>query len=111
MAPRLKTHIFAGALLRRARSGEAFGYVINKGDPDSGSLVLRVNNMAGENRIYRPVTTMDGGRLWMQSDPLDDLGAHTQIGKLLSFDSDIWIIEIEDREGRHFLTEDVKQAG
>ncbi|WP_233341524.1 DUF1491 family protein [Robiginitomaculum antarcticum] len=109
MAPRLKTHIFATALVRQARSGGAFAYVISKGDPDSGSLVLRVNNLAAENRIYRPVTAMDGGRLWMQSAVLNDVEAQAQIGKLLSFDSDIWVVEIEDRDGRHFLTEEVRR--
>ncbi len=108
MPIRVKTHIFVGALLRQAQISGAFAYVVSKGDPDAGSVVLRVADLSGGNRLYRPVTAMDGDRLWMESEKMDDMTAHTEIGKLLSYDADLWVIEIEDRAGRHFLTEPVQ---
>ena len=108
MPIRVKTHIFVAGLLRQAQISDAFAYVVSKGDPDAGSLVLRISDMSGGNRLYRPVTAMDGGRMWMQSENMNDLAAHTEIGKLLSYDDDLWVVEIEDKLGRHFLTEPVQ---
>ena len=108
MPIRVKTHIFVSALVRQAQIGDAFAYIVSKGDPDAGSVVLRVADLSGGNRLYRPVTAMDGDRLWMESEMMDDMTAHTEIGKLLSYDSDLWVVEIEDRAGRHFLTEPVQ---
>ncbi len=111
MAIRLKTHIFIAALVRQAQISDAFAYIVHKGDPDAGSIMLRIADLRGGNRLYRPITAMEGDRVWMQSDNMDDMAAHTEIGKLLSYDSDLWVVEIEDKDGRHFLTEPVKAFG
>ena len=47
-----------------------------------------------------------GGRVWAElfagSDPDVDAAASRQSG----FDPDIWVIEVEDRAGRHLLDEE-----
>ena len=51
----------------------------------------------------------DGERLWIQpvaSESESELDAYIQ--RQVGYDPDIWVVEIEDREGRHFITEKVK---
>ncbi|HAJ02573.1 MAG TPA: DUF1491 domain-containing protein, partial [Brevundimonas sp.] len=59
-------------------------------------------------RLYSEATGPDGDRLWMR--PLDtevETEVDAYIERQARFDSDLWVVEIEDREGRHFLTEKV----
>ena len=107
---RLKTSIWAAALIRRAQAGGAFAAVLHKGDPDSGSVMLSVRGGDGLHVLYQSATSMDGSRLWMASAPAPEHEVSGKITKRRSGDSDLWVIEIEDCAGRHFLTEAVEGA-
>ena len=53
----------------------------------------------------------DGERVWMRpalSDQEAELDRY--IERAIKVDPDIWVVEIEDRTGRHFLTEPVEQG-
>lgn len=106
----LSTDIWVGALIRRAELGGAFAVVARKGDPRAGSVLVKaINRGDGTARLYSEATRGDGERFWMQpvaSDQEPDLDAY--IGRTARIDPDIWVVEIEDREGRHFLTEAVE---
>ena len=54
----------------------------------------------------------DGERLWIQpvvSDSEGELDAY--IARQRGYDPDLWVVEIEDRQGRHFITEKVQDGG
>ena len=106
----LATDIWVYALIRRANQGGAFATVGRKGDSRGGSvLVKQVNRRAGEVRLYAEATRGDGERVWMQpilSTAEVDLDAY--IERAIRVDPDLWVVEIDDREGRHFLTEPVE---
>ncbi len=107
----LSTDIWVGALLRRAELGGAFPVVVRKGDPRAGAVLVKVlDRKAGTARLYSEATRGDGERVWMQpvvSETEADLDAYAQ--RALRIDPDVWIVEIDDREGRHFLVEAVEQ--
>lgn len=107
----LSTDIWVGALLRRAELGGAFPVVVRKGDPRAGAVLVKVvDRRAGSARLYSEATRGDGERVWMQpvvSDSEADLDAYAQ--RTLRIDPDIWIVEIDDAQGRHFLVEPVEQ--
>ena len=51
----------------------------------------------------------DGDRLWIQpvtSDSESELDAY--VARQRGYDPDLWVVEIEDRQGRHFITEKVQ---
>ena len=108
----LSTDIWVSALIRRAELGGAFGVVARKGDARAGAVLVKVLNRSdGTARLYSEATRMDGERVWMQPQPSDqepDLDRY--IERAVRIDPDIWVVEIEDREGRHFLTEPVERA-
>ena len=106
----LSTDIWAGALIRRAELGGAFAMVVRKGDARAGAVLVKVvDRRAGTTRLYAEATKGDGERVWMQPTAATgeaDLDAY--IERTVRIDPDVWVIEIEDTKGRHFLVEDVE---
>lgn len=110
-AASIKTHIWAGALIRRAQIGGAFAYVMQKGDADSGITLIKVATLDGNAVLYSPARNMAGEKVFLPSGPKPEGDITQSILKRMTYDPDLWVIEIEDREGRHFLTEPVEHDG
>lgn len=104
----LKTSIWAPALIRRAETQGAFAMVVHRGDPDAGAALIKVRTLDGMAVLYRSMRDMDGSRIWHPKGPLDEGELDQDIRKAMVSDPDLWVIEIEDRKGRHFLTEKVE---
>jgi hypothetical protein len=90
---RLKTEIRVSALIRRAQSGGAFAAVLRRGDADAGAFWVTVRQ-GPQLFLYMEQMSMAGGREWYKDGPFDEA---------VDRDPDIWIVEIEDAAGRHFL--------
>jgi len=105
----LKTSIWAPALIRRAESSGAFATVIYRGDPDAGAVLILVRTLDGQAVLYRSMRDMDGTRIWHPKGPDDEDVLEIDIRKAMVSDPDLWVIEVEDRHGRHFLTEKVDE--
>jgi hypothetical protein len=108
----LSTDIWVAALIRRADLAGAFAVVARKGDARAGSVLVKALNRGdGTTRLYSEATRGDGERVWMMpslSDQEADLDRY--IERAVKIDPDLWVVEIEDKEGRHFLTEPVEGA-
>ncbi|PHR94335.1 MAG: hypothetical protein COA69_01700 [Robiginitomaculum sp.] len=104
----LKTSIWASALLRRAEVGGAYAMLLQKGDGDAGAVLVKVCTLDGQAVLYRPIRNMRGDRVWLPKGPLPESEIDGLITKRKKTDPDVWVVEIEDREGRHFLTEPVE---
>ena len=109
----LSTDIWVSALIRRAELSGAFGMVIRKGDARAGAVLVKVlHRPQGTARLYTEATRLDGERVWMQpvaSEEEPVLDAY--IERTVRVDPDVWVVEVDDREGRHFLTEAVEKDG
>ena len=99
------------ALIRRAELGGAFATVARKGDARAGTVIVKVfDTSARRARLYSEAFGPDGERLWMQpieSEQEGELDAY--LDRQARYDPDLWVVEIEDREGRHFITEKVAE--
>lgn len=108
----LSTDVWVAALIRRAELGGAFAVVARKGDARAGAVLVKVLNRGdGTARLYAEATRGDGERIWMQpaaADSEPDLDRY--IARALKIDPDLWVVEIEDKQGRHFLVEPVEQG-
>lgn len=106
----LSTDIWVAALVRRVELGGGFATVARKGDARAGSVLVKVLNRSdGTTRLYGEATRGDGERVWMRpalSDQEAELDRY--IERALRIDPDLWVVDVEDREGRHFLTEPVE---
>lgn len=110
----LKTDFWVSALIRRAQLGGAFAGVVRKGDLDAGAVLVKVASLDGRARLYAPARNGAGERIWLDlsagSLGDEERAVDAYARKRAENDPDIWVIEIEDRQGRHFLEEPVDAA-
>ena len=106
----LSTDIWVAALIRRAQLGGASATVVAKGDARAGAVLVKTYNpRSGEARVYAEATQGDGEPVWMQPRPGEaeaELDAYAARARRI--DPDLWLVEIEDVEDRHFLTEAIE---
>lgn len=102
---RLKTDIRVSAILRRAQGAGAFAAVLRRGDPDAGALWVIVRQ-GRELTRYTEQMAMSGAREWYQDGPFDDVEMMLRTNKAVDRDPDIWLVEVEDAQGRAFLDGD-----
>ena len=109
---RLPTEVWVTALVRRAQLNGASAFVLQKGEASRGDILLKVANLQGEARAYVPRTTMEGERVFVdltvQGVGPEEADVDDYLRRAKDRDRDLWVIEIEDREARHFLTETVE---
>ncbi|RAK57927.1 DUF1491 family protein [Phenylobacterium deserti] len=107
----LSTDIWVGALVRRAELEGAFAVVARKGDTRAGAVLVKVLNRSdGTARLYAEATRLDGERVWMQpARSTAEAELDSYVERAVRRDPDIWVVEIEDKQGRHFLTEAVEK--
>ena len=109
LSPRLKTEIRVAAHLRRAQAAGAFATVVKRGDPDAGAIAVKIYAGADHVQLLVQGRDLDGNEVWRSPFDVEDGAASTEkdvdawLEKECRFDSDLWIIEIEDGEGRSFL--------
>jgi hypothetical protein len=106
----LKTKIWVDALVRRAETGLAAIYVIRRGDEDAGAVLVKVVLRDGLARLLVPARDGHGERIWQvfRDGSVPEADADAYCRRRLESDPDLWLVEIEDRDGRHFLTEPVE---
>ena len=111
MDARLKAEFWVKALLRRCAVANAPAMVVRRGDADAGAALVKVNDLKGGATVLAAGWAADGGRVWRRAtgpQPVSDAEAEAYIARQLERDPDIWVVEIEDKAGRHFLTEPVE---
>ena len=101
--PRLKTSLWAAALLRRWNQHAAVvATLVRRGDADAGTVLLKVNRLDGTATVLSQTVSADGNRAWLRgtgATPVADAEAEAYIQRQRKRDPDLWVIEIEDRRG------------
>lgn len=109
---RLPSWLWVDALIRRAQVAGVSCFVLQKGDRERGDVLVKVADLKGGARAYVPRTSMDGTRIFsdvrLQGIGETEADVDAYVSRARQRDSDLWVVEIEDREGRHFLTEAVE---
>ncbi len=108
----LRADIFVAAYLRRCGVEGAFAALRRRGSPEAGAIFVKVDRLDGRAALYGPapqteLAGRDGiDRLWMRlhkDEWIDSADTEARIKKEISFDPDLWLIEVEDAKGRSFL--------
>ena len=108
---RLKSGIWVSAYLRRCQSEGVFGAVRRRGAEEAGAVFVKVALLDGNAMLYVPApqTVYDDSRpierifMPISKEPIPEASVKERLVKEIRFDPDAWIVETEDRAGRHFL--------
>lgn len=104
MTPRLTTDIWVSAYLTRLRLADIPVFVTRKGDATAGSVLVKLNTLNGQAKAFqRSFDLMTGERAWITLAEGDERDVDVSLTKQAGFDPDIWVIEVEDKQGRHLL--------
>ena len=109
MPPHLKAGIFVRALIRRAEVAGAQGFVVKKGSEEAGTVFLKISRLDGTCLVLNQAVAGDGVRVWARplGDACDEAKAAAYFERQQKYDPDLWIVEIEDRDGRTFVDEKI----
>lgn len=108
-SPRLRTDFWVAALRRRAEAAGAFISVARKGAEEAGAVFILVDRHDGRLDLYGPApqSVFDDRPTDRLFSPLarevPEEKTASRMAQELRFDPDLWLIEIEDREGRCFV--------
>lgn len=107
MTPRLKAGIFVRALIRRAEVAGASAYVARKGSEEAGAIFIKIAKLDGTCTVLNQARSAEGERVWARplGETSDEEKANAYFERQIKYDPDLWIVEIEDREGRTFVDE------
>ena len=108
---RLRSDIFVSALIRRAETQGAVAMLRRRGAAEAGAIFVKLDRLDGRAAVYGPAPQTEElpigvDRLFARvhaGDWLDPAGAEERLKREIMFDPDLWIVEIEDREGRIFV--------
>ena len=110
---RLKSSVWVAAYLRRCNLEGAFAAVRRHGADDAGVVFIKVNWLNGTGTLYGPAAPTEIGENQLVDryfhatlgvpHPVSEADIEARLVREIRFDPDIWILEIEDRIGRHFL--------
>lgn len=107
---RLKSELWVAAWLRNCAAAGAYAYLRRRGAADAGAIFLKLDKLNGETAIYGPAYQADYDedaldrkfRRLHRQDVISSPEAEDILARELKFDPDLWIIEVEDRQGRIF---------
>jgi hypothetical protein len=104
---RLTADIWVSAYLTRLRLANIPAFVVKRGDSTAGAVLVKLNTLDGQAACYqRSFDIMSGDRNWVILTQGSEPTVDQSIAKQRSFDPDLWVIEVEDRLGRHLLDQD-----
>lgn len=112
----IPVHLWVAALMRRAELSGAFATIAHKGDAERGDVLVKVTTERGRAQLYAPAPEPFGepgdegafARYFPDAETVEESEVDTVIARRLGYDWDLWVIEIEDRAGRSFLTERIR---
>lgn len=106
MSARVKSDLWVSAQVRLCDRLAVPAVVVRKGDPDSGAILVRVEDADRKVVVWTQVHTVEGERGWMRGTgpaPVSAEEAESYVKRAIDRDYDIWILDIEDRHGRYKL--------
>ena len=104
---RLTADIWVSAYLTRLRLAAIPAFVVARGDATAGAVMVKLNTLDGRACCYqRSFDLMTGDRSWVILAQGAETDVDQSVQRQRAYDPDLWVIEVEDRQGRHLLDED-----
>ncbi len=103
---RVTAEFWVQAYLTRLRLNDIPAFVTARGDATAGAVMVKLNTLDGKAAAWqRSFDLMSGARAWVVLAEGDEAEVDAALARQRQFDPDLWLIEVEDRAGRHLLDE------
>jgi len=104
---RLTSEFWISAYLKRLRSQAIPAFVTKKGHATSGAIIIKINTLDGNAESYCKTYNFEEDKWYWDTLKLgSDMEVENSLSKQKEIDQDLWIIEVEDKLGRHLLNEE-----
>lgn len=101
---RLTARFWVDAYLARLRVHNIPAFVVAHGDDTAGAVLIKLNTLDGKATLFqRGYDLLEDRREWTVLEAGEDMDIEVIITRQRSRDPDLWVLEVEDREGRHLL--------
>lgn len=104
MEDRLPTELWVKAHLRRCNAEAISAVIVRKGDATGGTVLLKLVQYQVGCRVLSQVRDLEGRLGWMSAlgpAPVAETEADAYIDRAVARDPDLWVVEIETRDGSH----------
>lgn len=102
--PAVKAGLWISSQIRICDINAIPAFVRRRGDPDAGSILIRLDRLDGRSIVLSQIRDAEGQRKWLMAtgpEPVDDGTAEAYLDRRVRSDPDIWILEIEDRHATY----------
>ncbi len=107
---RLRADIWVAAYIRRCAVEGAYAVLRRRGAAEAGAIFVKLDRLDGRAALYAPAPQSELAesaergveRLWRRAHKeewIEPGEAERRLQREIGFDPDLWIIEVEDREG------------
>lgn len=103
---RLTAEFWVQAYLTRLRLADIPAFVVARGDATAGAVLVKQAPLDGSARAFVRQYDASGARVWAPLAEGPEPEVDAAIARQRGYDPDLWVIEVEDRAGRHLLEED-----
>ena len=104
---KLTSRFWVDAYLTRLRVFDIPAFVVAHGDDTGGAVLVKLSTLDGKAALFqRSFDLMTGERSWLELTSGSNLDVDASIDRQKGFDPDVWVIEVEDRLGRHLLDQE-----
>ncbi|MHA1127446.1 MAG: DUF1491 family protein [Alphaproteobacteria bacterium] len=106
MTPRVTSEFWVKAYLTRLRVMNIPAFLTAHGDATAGAVLVKINTLDGNAQAFQRSYDTDGNRIWVPLSEGTDREVEDALTRQRQYDPDIWIIEVEDKQGRSLLDQD-----
>jgi len=106
MSARLRSDIWVSAYLRRCAVEGLVAVLRRRGSAEAGTVYVKVDLLDGRATLYAPAPSDDDTadrRFEAVLTERESLVVEERMAREVRFDPDLWMVEVEDRDGRNFL--------
>lgn len=104
---RLTSRFWVDAYLARLRMFDIPAFIVAHGDDTGGAVLVKLNTLDRNAVLFqRSFDLMTGERNWSELVSGSEAEVEASISRQRGFDPDLWVVEVEDREGRHLLDQE-----
>ncbi|MGO9133231.1 MAG: DUF1491 family protein [Methylovirgula sp.] len=106
---RLRSDFWVAAYLRRCGVEGVSAVLRRRGAEEAGAILVKIDRLDGTGALFGPAPQSEvdhDARLFARlhrEEWIENAAAEGRLQREIGFDSDLWVVEVEDRQGRNFL--------